>query len=719
MKTSPIYLDRLEKALRAQGLTLKRSQLLEIAAASFGYHNSNEFSAAAKRGDLTPPAALPIGRLSLPDGQAVVIVTDQTANAPYALDEAFVEQVVDDERAERIGVTPYGHLANLTAIGSTIIPELGAPVAHSVADLARQIGDMTCIDADDLPLALEALSDIRSVCAAAERLTPTTAPAPVPAAVPVPTSLVHVATIEHANGRKFLMATTEADLTRQIADFCRSYWDEAGTDAEAAEIQSMDEQAVIDLYFNSREDEFYHTGVIKNAPVAPPAPVAPTFIEDAVQLTLHVASLTHKHGSAQFVSVEEADLRAQVAAFCREYWSELPDYVHDDVDDLDSLSDDDVISNYFENHHHDGIDFGATSIALDAAFAKAVVAKHPDFVTPLVINGVTLPPVESLKAIADTLRESSAADIWHDTGCDDDGSAFNSIESAQCAMGDAARILGELATAEPGLVSRLALHTAPAKKTEKEDEVVWLTDSDGAPTFAGDRQTFDRLGLQYRMDGEKFLALTEDEFSIVGRQGCQFSGLEGYTVILGESVLTKDRKWHAPYIDIEWDEYDPHSIQAAERELEGLFPLVDASARALGGWAESHRGADSRHTLQVFLPFSVAAQAKSPEDYFRALDYLFNSYHLLDEDKAIARFIPQAWINDWAVECDAEGHSTFDVSFEIIFWGATRDNLKNGDWRDRLQDAHLAPEWVRAWKGPFDIRIKLNPDAAIQNLLPA
>src|SRR3546814_15932992 len=105
LKTTPIYLDRLDSALKKAGVSIKRSQLLETTAAAFGFHNSNEFTAAAARGDLAPPGATPIGSLTLPDGQIIVVITDAQAGRPYAIDKAFVEQNIANERGEKIGIT--------------------------------------------------------------------------------------------------------------------------------------------------------------------------------------------------------------------------------------------------------------------------------------------------------------------------------------------------------------------------------------------------------------------------------------------------------------------------------------------------------------------------------------------------------------------------------------------------------------------------------------
>ena len=64
MKPISIYLDRLAAALSAQNVTLKRSQLLEVAAAAFGYHNQHEATAASQNGGLTPRSSRSSGNTS-------------------------------------------------------------------------------------------------------------------------------------------------------------------------------------------------------------------------------------------------------------------------------------------------------------------------------------------------------------------------------------------------------------------------------------------------------------------------------------------------------------------------------------------------------------------------------------------------------------------------------------------------------------------------------
>jgi hypothetical protein len=65
------------------------------------------------------------------------------------------------------------------------------------------------------------------------------------------------------------------------------------------------------------------------------------------------------------------------------------------------------------------------------------------------------------------------------------------------------------------------------------------------------------------------------------------------------------------------------------------------------------------------------------------------------------RFVAQAWINNYAVECDPEGPTTFlvpdsDVTAKMHDDAGARDDLRAHD---------NAPEWVREWSGPFECEI--------------
>lgn len=66
---------------------------------------------------------------------------------------------------------------------------------------------------------------------------------------------------------------------------------------------------------------------------------------------------------------------------------------------------------------------------------------------------------------------------------------------------------------------------------------------------------------------------------------------------------------------------------------------------------------------------------------------------------AIARFHPQAWINDYATEVDAEGSTEWEVGV------VPDDMLDDGYDSDDLRSHANAPSWAKDWSGPFYIEI--------------
>lgn len=91
----------------------------------------------------------------------------------------------------------------------------------------------------------------------------------------------------------------------------------------------------------------------------------------------------------------------------------------------------------------------------------------------------------------------------------------------------------------------------------------------------------------------------------------------------------------------------------------------------------------------------------------------------------IAHFSPEAWINDYAVPVvpvDAEGPTEWDCTRAVsedqdYFDRLLRhddDPYDNGviDNDDMLRSDPDAPDWVRDWRGPFTIRVRVEADSA-------
>lgn len=111
MRTLPIHLDRLDAALKAKGVTLKRHSLMEVAAAAFGYHNQNQLTAASKAGSLDPEPARSIGLIAA-SGHQLALLEDGRGR-PFALD---AHAVTSDAKADAFVVSPYGGLVDMRGI---------------------------------------------------------------------------------------------------------------------------------------------------------------------------------------------------------------------------------------------------------------------------------------------------------------------------------------------------------------------------------------------------------------------------------------------------------------------------------------------------------------------------------------------------------------------------------------------------------------------------
>jgi hypothetical protein len=119
MTSLAIHIDRLKKNLEKNGVSWKRHKILELLSSTFDYHNSNELTAAHKRGEINPPKAELIGEIALPNGESIVVARDPLARAPYAIDQSFLERV------ETFGPTPYGHLVDLSRLLEENLEKLG------------------------------------------------------------------------------------------------------------------------------------------------------------------------------------------------------------------------------------------------------------------------------------------------------------------------------------------------------------------------------------------------------------------------------------------------------------------------------------------------------------------------------------------------------------------------------------------------------------------
>lgn len=647
MKSAPIYLDRLGAALTRAGINLKRSQILEIAASAFGYHNSNEFSAAAKRGDLLPAAAQPIGAVDLPNGKAIVVLTDVQSGRPYAIDQNFIDQIVTNERSEKIGVTPYGTLALLDFASVHPLGCLNtANRSTNAAGIASPKTDVVVIDRDDLATLIDGANSYAE------------------------------------------------DLSSGLDD---------GTYDDRANLGDVEEAIT-----TARR--------LLDAPTQPlnqaSNPGKPQKVE------VFFAIVDHKHGTNTYCAASEDECLAEIAEYCREYWSEIAERGHSPAT-TEGMTDSDIVQTYFDDHDSEYLTKGSSFIDLPPLHQTASLGDHqPPMLPENCLRNANLPSPAELSAIASALTDGISHDIWFDAhDYDGEEAAEDTIEETQNAMSAAADILKRLAAAPETVLPAPA---APRDRDPRPDLLsgpIWLTDKNGEliPHPAINAATFASVGIGHgqieHLDGStEFTPLKQKETTVVqNRRWYPSSYVEGMDIHLGASVIYAGKKFHAPTLNFPWAETVPGlSRQEAENHLEEIKSSFEGAVRSLGGQLLI-RADDNGSCFRVsaLLPFTIAEEAPDIEDYFRALDYLLNGCRDLAATTVRAKFRNQATIQDRIIDIDPIGAATYDCTFELLLMGhqAARTIENNHDLRDELRYAHMAPTWIQTWEGPFEIDI--------------
>lgn len=263
-KPIAVHVDRLDAMLTQQGVHLKRTKVLELLAAALGYHNVHECTAASERGDLTPPPVEPICRVEIPGGEALIVVRDPNSNAPYGIDESFIEQVIEEERREAYGPSPYGGLMDLTKIAShrtatsngpldpgasaigtgtlriLVELEVDGPVTESVIldnvrnAIVYQRAEHGLSGDDDEGMVGQVSTRILKTGTPSDDDTKRLGEQLGQIIRETGRSRIHVALIHHSHGIDVRLGTTLASVSRQVAEYARENWDEAWENDQVA-----------------------------------------------------------------------------------------------------------------------------------------------------------------------------------------------------------------------------------------------------------------------------------------------------------------------------------------------------------------------------------------------------------------------------------------------------------------------------------------------------
>lgn len=162
-----------------------------------------------------------------------------------------------------------------------------------------------------------------------------------------------------------------------------------------------------------------------------------------------------------------------------------------------------------------------------------------------------------------------------------------------------------------------------------------------------------------------------------------------------------------PFLGFSFDEEYPDHGQAMMilRDLRALRDLNAERLARVGGiitWKDLYD--DGRIEVDILLPAKLADNVDNEWDWWDAVLSLLNSPEV---DGCDARFHPQTWVNDYAIDADPAGVTVYDVAFEILTMGreAARALQDNKDDSDELTNAVNAPEWVRNWGNAHWIEI--------------
>ena len=695
---TPQLLDRLDATLADSGVSIKRAALLQATAAAFGYRNSNVFSAAAKRGELNPPASAPICRVTIAGGRELVVYNDPIAQAAFG----FETGQGGDAEATPFRVTPYGNLvacsdaaasavapsspcshavvtpdvANMTAsryvIDSTTLASLVSAANSYANDLASSLADGTYDDDSTLApteAAIEATAKLERLESALSSVSHAAPAAQAPTAA---ATLQKIYTARaHTPGGFVLSSHSLAGLNRAIADKCRE-WMENDPEDWPEDLASLTDRQIIGTYYEPTAEadtpytiEVSYIDDIPNlhdaaAPLLPNPDLRPQPVKNTVNVTalparrpheVHLARMENQYGSFMLASYSRDGLERALADQCRENWAAALNASDTEQDcigrasplpaDPSKLSDRETIDRYYGALEEYGNDTFETEIVLIDNRTDEPVASAP------------------IADIASHQRPRATAPATVS-----DRQAENHIDNVQHAMSAAASLLGGNLSAAG---SAPADNPTPPPATPLAMTVFGSTYSD---------RPIDVFTAASRPTTGRFIQTSPTEYH--------------YCVTVDFAAQAGAR-------------VDPISNSAAIDYADTLRPDIEF----IGGTVQL-RSSGIRPTVAICFPEELLYHATSFDDWLTATRTVVsvpgdaNYRHPITAD-----FLAQARIGDYSIAVDPEGYATWDVTFFALLRG--RDEAVNiadqSADADHYHDAPGTPAWIAGWTGPFEIDV--------------
>lgn len=704
---TPVLLDRLTHALERHGVKLRRQQLLETAAYAFACRSSDEFSKALKAGQLDVQDVVPMGRVSLPDGTRLLIVKDPLASRPYGIEESFIEHVVDSERRERIGLTPYGHLIDL-------LPLLEADIGTIVADAGDEQPRTTmhgCIAKIN-----RAIMEIDGYTAADDEsdhvgqceLALTRA---VEAADAGRTDDVH---IELSNALESLAIVQGDDADRHVQETranIREAQKEIKTSVTRPTASGSGSDSRLRPFLMMALEQIDQEIENRGYGVDDSASSELKRVSDTCHAAARgIAPEPFGDDDVEAIRISRKDLGILLDAAMTRTEGEESDELDQAISDVRTRLEMPVVTPAAQQERADD---GRTII-----YVATMVHKHGSDIR------VAASQKDLDAQIAEFCRENWS-DIDHLKGVPSHPDGMTDAEVASLYYEKAATIGDDyVEEMKFDIPTSQLVPTGIGPKASRDDDrpskdaglpdpsvLVTITDTDGGWGSGIDASTMAELRLPFLKEAGGDHPLTEKEQAFASpdvRLNCHLD----HPVTLGRTVLHQGRKWLAPSIEFAWDPmqegFTDDAAAGAER-MDEYVRHIEPFVRALGGSIHASRDAtEMSHELTILLPFDLAFESASVEDWNAALAYLLSTKEEKRKHGTVTcEFIAQKDFGRSVFSVDPLGDTVWDGTFDALRWGTQEAIAILTDETDADDYARspMAPEWVREWteKHPFEV----------------
>ena len=706
IKASTVLVDRLEHALGRNGVSMKRRALLETAAYAFAYRNSNEFTAVCEREDVAPPAVTVVGRVSLPDGRGLIVVDDTQAGIAYGIDETFVRTEVEDQRRERIGVTPYGHLVRLDHIGSSTIPDI--TTRKEAVDSTRAI---ELLESADVRLAGHATEykDRTAVASARRSLE----------------SAIALLRTEDGGAAVHELRTVIDLLQSGIFDDEHESIEDAREDVFMA-IDAIAEPRIA-VRSDPRTNDPDMTGIMAALLVEVDQEIENRKGGGDVEAWRDLSRLSDMGHSA--VRRAECTTAEDVVTVSRKQLAKVLKAARTQHEDVTTGIEDGI---YNREDNQDADDLGTAIRDLDIRLAmkalpKPQVRRAPQAGTMHVHTAcithdkgydlyVSATEKDLDSQIAEYCRDNWS-EIENRRGVPSDPTGLDDREIATLFFDAHQKAESETHVDTAVQTIRIDGPTSPPMTIPSKESIGirgprWITDQDGENTADISQALETGERLPYRRTDKGLQLLTEREESHL-LAGMTLNGHLDVPVRMGGSVLHDETKWIAPLIEFPWDSGQEDFVDdeaAAWSRMERYVLHVGPMITALGGRLHPVRSAtETAHELIVMLPFELAFESATTDDWKDALSYLLlTEAEKKQRPRVSCEFVPEVAMGDNVMSVDPIGETIWDATFDAMRWGTqyAMGVLTGENDPDDYAWSPLAPKWVRDWTNdhPFTVR---------------